>query len=742
MTPDRLPSRELVLVGSGHTHLHVVRMWGMHPIPDVQLTLVAAFSGAAYSGMLPGTLAGLYRPDDMQIDLRRLCDRTGVRLIVAEARGLDPERREVLLADRPPLPFDVASIGIGSVPRQHAVWHEHPQVLSIKPMATFLGRLSTTLERVRQQATNRLRIAVVGAGAGGIEITLCLHGWLQAHDLSADVALFDSNAEILSTYGAGAVQRVRRILHERGVTVHTQTRIEDFEAGALRDNSGRTHPADLVVWAVGAAAPEVLEGFRLPRCERGFLAVRDTLQTTADLPVFAVGDTASLVDQAIPKAGVYAVREGPILWANLRHWFQGKPLVPYRPQHRFLSLLATGDGRAVLDYHGWSAEGHWVWRLKDHIDRKFVRMYQDVPQRMPPPRAVMPDADEAMRCLGCGGKVGARALSQALARLHLPADPHASIALSAPDDATVLDLSRGAADVLSVDFFRAFLDDPYLVGRIAAINALSDVWAMGAAPRGGLAIVTVPVGAERAQSELLYQVLAGMVRELSSAGAALWGGHTIEGSELTVGLSVAGDLGGRAPCQKGSLKPGDRLILTRPLGTGILLVGKQRGLARAEWIDAMLATMLRSNARSAEVALCHGVSAMTDVTGFGLAGHLTEMLSASGVSARLDVSRIPMLNGVRELLATGLKSTLADSNRELAASVATNEGNPEWGVLYDPQTSGGLLIGAAAERAPALIAALVAAGEFAVEIGEVTQAGEGQLELVAGPPPEVAARSP
>ena len=383
MKPDRLPARELVLVGSGHTHLHVVRMWGVHPIPGVQLTLIAAFDRAAYSGMLPGTLAGLYQPDDMQIDLRPLCDRTGVRLIVAEARGLDPERREILLADAQPVRFDVASIGIGSVPRQLAVWHEHPQVLSIKPMATFLARLSTTLARVRQGVTGRLRIALVGAGAGGVEITLCLDGWLKSHGLAADLALFDSNREILSTYGTGAIRRVRRILSERGVMVHMNTRMEDFDAGALRDAAGRRYPADLVIWAVGAAAPEVLEGFRLPKCERGFLAVRDTLQTTADLPVFAVGDTASLVGQAIPKAGVYAVREGPILWENLQHWFAGEPLIPYRPQRRFLSLLATGDGRAVLDYYGWSAEGRWVWRLKDRIDRKFVRLYQDVPQRMP-----------------------------------------------------------------------------------------------------------------------------------------------------------------------------------------------------------------------------------------------------------------------------------------------------------------------------------------------------------------------
>jgi pyridine nucleotide-disulfide oxidoreductase family protein len=379
MMPERFPAHELVLVGSGHTHLHVVRMWGLQPIPDVQLTLVAAFDRAAYSGMLPGTLAGLYPPDEMQIDLRRLCERTGVRLIVAEARGLDPDRREILLADRPPVPFDVASIGIGSVPRQHAVWHEHPQVLSIKPMATFLSRLSSAMERVQRENTHPLHVAVVGAGAGGVEITLCLQGWLTAHAVSADISLFNSHEQILTGYGAGAVRRVRRILNKRGVTVHTRTRIEDFNSGELRDTSGRAYPADLVIWAVGAAAPEALEGFRLPKCERGFLAVRDTLQTTPDLPVFAVGDTATLVEQPLPKAGVYAVREGPILWTNLQRWFAGQPLVPYRPQRKFLSLLATGDGRAVLDYYGWSAEGKWVWKLKDHIDRKFVRMYQDMP---------------------------------------------------------------------------------------------------------------------------------------------------------------------------------------------------------------------------------------------------------------------------------------------------------------------------------------------------------------------------
>lgn len=750
-----LPSRDLVLIGAGHTHLHVVRQWGMAPIVDVRLTLVSPFSRATYSGMLPGTLAGLYRPDEMEIDLWRLCESCGVRLIVDEAIGLAPEIRRVLLADRPPLRYDVASIGIGSVPGQRDLWTRHPQVLAIKPMATFRARFERLLAHsTRSNLRNdpalielsKVRVVIVGGGAGGVEVAFGLESLLKSRGITGEVSLLDAHPSILSGYSAGAVRKAEAEFKRRGMVLRSGQRVQDVRpvsAGAtvsLFLEDGSEIPAEIVIWATAAAPPPVLQNFQLPKDSDGFLAVRPTLQTTADYPVFAVGDTAGMEGVRIPKAGVYAVREGPVLWQNLRRLFAGKELRSYLPQRGFLSLLSTGDGRAILDYHGVSAHRGWVWRWKDRIDRRFMRMYQDVRPRRPMSglRAAgrrLLDAFRSstvpapMRCSGCGSKVGSRILRGALERLNLPADTRTRLGLDHPDDAAVIDRQAAPIDVLSVDFFPAFLDDPYLVGRIAALHALSDVWGMGAEPFGGMAIVTIPPGSPAQQTELLSQLLAGGVRELTAAGAMLWGGHTIEGAELTIGYSVAGKLEGREPLTKGGLQSGDRIILTRPLGTGTLLAAHRECRCAARWLDDMLRQMLTSNAEAARLARACGVRGATDVTGFGLAGHLMEMLEASGVSARLSLSSLPLLEGFRELHAAGFRSTLDPANRvvesrmEVAGSMERN--SAPYDALFDPQTAGGLLIGIAADQADALCRQLRDAGySMATVIGEVDKTDE------------------
>lgn len=741
-----LPSRDLVLIGAGHTNLHVVRMWRMRPIPDVRLTVVSPFSRATYSGMLPGTLAGLYQPGDMEIDLYRFTESCGARLIVGEAIGFDPEIRRVLFADRPPLRYDVASIGIGSVPGQRELWANNPHVLSIKPMATFRARFEASLKTVLERSST-VRLAVVGAGAGGTEVALGLDAWLGTRGIDRAISMVDANTEILAGYSAGTKARARDEFARRSLQVLTAQRVQRIGGAPAPDDGavitledGKTLAADIVIWATVAAPPPVLANYRLPKSADGFLEVAATLKTTADFPVFAVGDTASIVGQRLPRAGVYAVREGPVLWENVQRIFDGRGLVPYEPQRGFLSLLSTGDGQAIAEYKGFSGRGRWAWKWKDYIDRKFMRMYQDYS-----PRAEMrtgsvdsrmgPSHDGAMRCAGCGSKVGANILAAALERLNIPADARTAVGLARPDDAAVLDRTAAPVDVLSVDFFPAFLDDPYLVGRIAALNALSDLWAMGSAPLGAMAIVTVPEGSPAQQTEVLYQLLAGGLRELTAAGAALWGGHTTEGPELTIGYTVAGRLDGRVPFTKGSLRPGDRLVLTKPLGTATLLAAHRQSLCRALWMESLLKVMLSSNAAASAVARELELPAVTDITGFGLAGHLFEMLDASGVSARLSLDMIPLLEGFAELSAAGVRSSLDAANRTTEARCRPVQSGltsrPAYHALFDPQTCGGLLIGVPAASEDDLIVRLKERGmTSACLIGEVLESsGEPILEL-------------
>lgn len=732
---NKLPTRDVVLIGAGHTNMHVVRMFRMAPLPGVRLTVVSPFSRATYSGMLPGTLAGLYTAEDMEIDLYRLAAPSGIRVIIDEAISLDAQKQRVFFRTRAPIRFDVASIGIGSVPAGHQDWIDEPGFLPIKPMATFRDRLEARLaETAVSRKEHPLRVVVVGGGAAGTEISFCLEAFLAARGLAAKITLLDAGSQILRGYEHRTRTRVEALFARRGIDFKLNSQVTEFRGGTVRLDDGSQLSTDIVLWATAASPPPFLENVNLPTAEDGFLAVRKNLLTVADLPVFAVGDSATLVDSPVRKAGVYAVRQGPILWENIQRQLKGETLQAYQPQKDFLSLLADGTGRAFVDFQGMSGYGRWAWKLKDYIDRRFMRMYQSyTPMPMNTPSASDSEIPE-MRCRGCGGKAGAGVLRAALEQLAADTPSSSHAALSGPEDAAMLGADSLHAELVSVDFFQAFIDDPWLVGRVAALNSLSDIWAMGARPFGAMAMVQVEEGHPRQQTELLYQVLSGAMHEFLQAGVELLGGHTTEASELTVGFTILGNLNGMSPLKKEGLEEGHVLIVTKPIGTGVLLAGVPQAKTRGEWFDSMTASMLQSNQKASSVARDFHCVAMTDVTGFGLAGHLLEMLDASKVSARLSLSQIPLLPGFSRLVAEGVESTLAPANREVAERIRwirnAESTEPESAALFDPQTSGGLLIAVRPSDADPLIKSLHDCGIPASVTGRiVTSSRQPVLEI-------------
>ena len=484
-----------------------------------------------------------------------------------------------------------------------------------------------------------------------------------------------------------------------------------------------------MVWATAAAPPPWPAASGLAVDEAGFIAVDATLQSTSHPGVFAAGDVAAVRDHPREKAGVFAVRQGAPLAANLRRALLGKTLRPFHPQRRFLSLISTGDRYAVASRGRWSAEGAWVWRWKDRIDRRFMRRFADLPEmegeaararRAPavppglaPPAVVRELSVVAMRCGGCGSKVGATLLDRVVARLEPVRRDDVVVGLDAPDDAAVEALPPGKLLVQSVDAFRAMIDDPWLFGRITANHCLSDLYAMGAEPRSALAIVTVPHGIESKMEVLLEDLLSGAVAVLNDGGAALVGGHTSEGAEVQLGLSVSGSIDPDRILRKGGLRPGDRLVLTKPIGTGTLLAADMRGRAKARWVDGAIRAMLQSNRDAAGAVRAHGGRSCTDVTGFGLLGHLVEMTKASGVDVRVALDAVPILEGAADTAARGLLSSLQPQNvrlRRAVANVQTAGTDPRYPLLFDPQTAGGLLAGVPEAQAETCVSRLRALG--------------------------------
>jgi selenide,water dikinase len=702
--------KDLVLVGGGHSHVAVLRRFGMKPLPGVRVTLVCRDAHTPYSGMLPGLVAGHYAFDDAHIDLGPLSRFAGARFYHDEVVGLDLEHRRVLCRSRPPVSYDLLSINIGSTPRTDDVPGASGHVVPVKPINRFIEHWERMRERILQH-DGRVRIAVVGAGAGGVEILLAiqyrLRRLLAAEGRTADrleFHLFSKSKDILPTHNASARRRFRRVLGQRGVRVHAACAVTEVAQGRLRTPEGEQR-FDEVLWVTPAgAAPWLCEsGLRVN--EQGFVAVNEALQSLSHPQVFAAGDIAHVVAHPRPKSGVFAVRQGKPLARNLRRALLGRRPRPFHPQREFLSLISTGDRYAVASRSFWSLEGRLMWRWKDWIDRRFMRKYNALPEMDDEPQSDLApglaDAEVikqisaiAMRCGGCGAKVGSTVLDRALAQLRSASREDILVGLDAPDDAAVVRVPQGRVMVHTVDYFRAFIDDPYVFGQVAANHSLGDIFAMGAEPQSALAIATLPYGLEHKVEEQLYQLMAGALRVLNDARTALVGGHTSEGAELALGFAVNGHADPARLLRKGGMRPGDRLILNKPLGTGTLFAADMRRKAKGRWIDDALAAMVQSNRLAAQCMHGHGATACTDVTGFGLLGHLVEMTKPSETDVELELAALPLLDGALETVRLGIFSSLQPQNVRLRRAVREVEQvsqDERYPLLFDPQTAGGLL---------------------------------------------------
>lgn len=713
-------TRDIVLIGGGHTHALVLRMWGMDPLPGARLTLINPLPTAAYSGMLPGHVAGHYPRAGLQLDLVRLARHAGARLILGRVTGIDRAARQVIVPGRAPVGYDIASVDIGITAEMPQIPGFAAHVTPAKPLDAF----ADAWESFARSAAPGARIAVIGGGVAGVELALAM----RHRRPDASVTVCEAGPQALSALGPGARARMLSHCARLGVAVETDARVREARAGALVLADGRSMPAEFIL-GTGASKPaDWLAGTGLA-LHQGFVTVGPTLQSS-DPAIFAAGDIAHLSHAPRPKAGVYAVRAAPVLLANLRTAAMGAGRMrPYHPQRDYLKLISTGDRHAVADKWGLPLDGAWLWRWKDRIDRRFMAKVHDLPAMPAPalPRARAAGMAEALGpkplCGGCGAKVGRGTLNRALAAQPVPA--RADVLSSPGDDAAVL--AHGEVrQLISTDHLRAFTLDPWLFARLAAIHALGDIWAMGGAPQAALAQVTLPRMSEEMAARTLAEILDAAGAVFRAAGADLAGGHTSFGSELGLGFTVTG-LAPR-PVGTAGARPGDALILTKPIGSGVILAAEMALAAPGAAVATALAAMDRPLGPEAAI-LAPLAHAMTDVTGFGLAGHLINLCEASGTAAEIDLAAVPVLPGAEDLAAAGQHSSLLPQNIAALAGRIFAPDSPRAALLYDPQTAGGLLAALPAERAEAALAALQAAGIPAARIGRIT-AGAPFLNVV------------
>ncbi len=702
-------TRDLVLIGGGHTHALLLRKWGMNPLPGARVTVINPGPTAPYSGMLPGFVAGHYSRSDLDIDLVRLARFAGARVILGAVEGIDTAQRLVHVPGRPPVAYDVASVNVGITSDMPALPGFADHAVPAKPLGPFAARWSAYLD-----GTGPASVAVIGGGVAGVELAMAMAHALKTKARPAQVTLID-NASALTATGPKAAATIRKAMAGLGIDVLEGVSIKEIVADHVALDDGRQIPAEFVTGAAGARPYSWIQHIGLDLHE-GFIRVNGQLQSS-DPAIFAAGDCAHLTENPRPKAGVYAVREAPVLFNNLRAALGAGTMQRYVPQKDYLKLISLGRKSALAERLGTSFSGALMWRWKDHIDQSFMNKFRDLPAMATPalPRAHAAGMTEALgekpMCGGCGAKLGRGALRSALAELP---EPLRQDVTALPGDDAALLTTGTARQVMTTDHLRSVTDDPVLMTHIAAVHALGDIWAMGAAPQAATATLILPRMSSDLQERTLSEIMQTASDVMRGAGAEIVGGHSSMGDEMTIGFTVTG-LCAKDPITLAGGRPGDVLILTKPIGSGVVMAAEMAG--RAEGATVAQAYKIMTQPQGVASRILAEAHAMTDVTGFGLAGHLNGLCEASDCGVVLDLEAVPVMPGAIELSDAGIQSTLFADNRSIAPELPMDG---KAALLLDPQTAGGLLAAVAPEIADKLLEDLRAAGYPAARIGHLT----------------------
>lgn len=379
--------KKLVLVGGGHSHAIVLKMLAQKPLSGISLTLITPVVDTPYSGMLPGHIAGFYSHAECHINLQKLSNFAQAQLYINQAIRLDLKNNRVLCANQQAVDFDLLSINIGSTPTKASVSGAAEYAIGVKPVKEFLENWYKIQADVAANPQKTLSLAIIGGGVGGVELALSmqanLHHILQQHQqpkTNLEIHLFQRTRELLPNHPYQLRHLVKQILTDRGIKLHLDTTVTELlpvgDKIEINCQSGLTVNCDKVFCVTHASAPEWVKNSGIGTDAEGFILVDDNLQSITHSQVFAAGDIASMLNYHLPKAGIFAVRQGEPLYRNLRRAILGKPLKPYHPQKEYLSLIGTGDKRAIASRGNFTLPPHpLLWQWKDWIDKRFMAQF-------------------------------------------------------------------------------------------------------------------------------------------------------------------------------------------------------------------------------------------------------------------------------------------------------------------------------------------------------------------------------
>ncbi len=677
---------DLLLLGAGHAHLDVLRQFALKKLRGTRLTLVAREALSLHAPMLSDVLYGTRDFDAVHTDLVPLAEAAGARLILSEAHGIDLAARQLQVGDRPDIGFDVLSVDVGGVsrPSGHLQKAASESGVPLQPAGQFLARFG----ELEQRQPHGAHIAVVGNTPTAVELVLAL-----AHRFAGrfSFTLVSRDLEPLIQSPPRIHRLIRTALVQAHVGIVNGVTVVKFDGKSLYLSDGTALDVSDAIWATDARAPEWLTrtaGFAVT--DTGFVCVDAALRSVSHDFVFAAGSCASVVDDT------QGTNSGTLLADNLRRAISGQALRMQPQQTRLGQMLTppvivrTSMTDAVSWHNNVPLSGGWLLRWKNNAGQTRLRNYAALRPTAAPPAARPQQAAPGI-------------MQRVIASMPQPQSADILLGLDVQNDAALVMPPLGSATVQSVSLLRAPVSDPFITGEISAAHAMGPIFAMGAHPWAARALAQLPPLSARSLENDLEQMLHGATRILSDAHCLLTGGHDVQSSsdETLFGFSMTGLVRPEQAISMHTLRAGDALILTKPIGSSTIVENNARGLVPARWLLAAIASMRRTDAPAMEILRAHDIHACANLADAGLAGTILNMLRTTAQTVTLDQAAIPVLPGAQ---------TLCDAlpNHDAA--------HP---LLFAPQISGGLLAAVPQGRAESCVMALQQAGMEAAVIGAV-----------------------
>ena len=686
-------TNDLVLIGGGHSHLSVLMKLSKKPLNGNRITLITNEIDTPYSGMIPGYIEGIYSWRDSHIDLYRLCLKLNVRFIHAEVERVSAHEKEIYFKDRPKIKFDVLSINTGIQSNNREIKGAAKYCLPVKPISKLANNFLNKI-------TNFKSIAFIGGGAGSVELALAIKKRFLNINQDIKITIITGKRGLLSTFPQKTKLTSLKTLEKFKIDIIEYKRVLEVKPKQIILSDKSLLKIDKAILSTNSMTPKWLAKSDILLTKDNYILVNKSFQTNYKY-VFASGDVIDFNNQNLKKAGVFAVRSGKPLAINIKQFILGKKLVEYKFNKNYLALIGTSKRSAIATKYNLTFNSRFFFYLKKYIDQNFIKKFSDFKIRKKftlealktdvlnvfvKHKEKITDKNDIMQCKGCAAKVPLNALKQAL-----PKD-----IVSTSEDAVSV---PGQPELYqTVDMISSIITDPFLLGKIAANHSISDMVSVNSKITSAMMILQLPLSKTEINSRDLEQVLLGANEIFKTIDCPLIGGHTMIGKDKDpiIGFSILGQKQKKIKIMKNrrKIKTKDLLILTEKIGSGLIFAGINNYLIDSYFQTDVIKQMIKGNLNFGKISNHLNILSMTDITGFGLANHLLNLIKRDNSKTGLTIypNKIPLFEGVNECLNKDIKSSLFKSNYDIAQKdiIYKRDKSKLDNILYDPQTVGGI----------------------------------------------------